>query len=103
LSFQDSFLVSGYEFFILSKQSFCPRYQNKNEILEENDLVFVNLDSLDRFLDKSTKGKSSFSNPQFRLKIHNTSFKQSKKLCKSKKFLLALLTIHISHILSLKK
>lgn len=53
----DSFLVSGYEFYKLSKQSFCPRYQNKNEELEENDFVFVNLSNYSSFLQNLPKVK----------------------------------------------
>jgi hypothetical protein len=68
LTFQDSFLVSGYEFFNLSKQSFCPRYQKKNEIIEENDLIFSNLDNLGEFLDNPPKVK-------VRLITHNSDSK----------------------------
>jgi hypothetical protein len=58
-------LVSGYEFYKLSKQSFCPRYPDKKENIEENDLVFVNLDNFGNFLNNIPKNK-------FRLLTHNS-------------------------------
>lgn len=63
--------VSGYEFYKLADHSFCPRYPiNLNpHNVKENDLVFVNLDSLSDFLNILS------SNPpknKFRLITHNS-------------------------------
>lgn len=62
---EDSFLVSGYEFYKLSTISFCPRYHKKNTDIEENDLVFVNLDSFGEFL-------KNLPTKKFRLITHNS-------------------------------
>jgi hypothetical protein len=61
----NSFLVSGYEFYKLCKISFCPRYQKKTISIEENDLVFVNLDNFEEFLKNLPEAK-------FRLITHNS-------------------------------
>jgi len=61
-------LVSGYEFYILSKRSFCPRYPEKKEHIEEGDLVFVNLDSFSELLKNLPENK-------FRLITHNSDNK----------------------------
>jgi len=58
-------LVSGYEFYKLSKRSFCPRYPEKNEHIQENNLVFVNLDSFGELLKNLPENK-------FRLITHNS-------------------------------
>jgi hypothetical protein len=63
--------VSGYEFHKLAHHSFCPRYPiNLNpQSIKENDLIFVNLDSLSDFLNIFS------SNPpknKFRLITHNS-------------------------------
>lgn len=60
-----SFLVSGYEFYKLSKISFCSRYKKKNEEIQEDDLVFVNLDNFGELLSNIPKNK-------FRLITHNS-------------------------------
>lgn len=62
---EESFLVSGYEFYKLSTVSFCPRYHKKNIDIEENDLVFVNLDSFAEFL-------KNLPTKKFRLITHNS-------------------------------
>jgi hypothetical protein len=45
-------LVSGYEFHKLAKWSYCPYYQVnfKPELIQENDIVFLNLDYFIQFI-----------------------------------------------------
>jgi hypothetical protein len=45
--------ISGYEFYKIAKWSFCPRYPIKLELnnIEENDIIFLNLDYFERFLE----------------------------------------------------
>jgi hypothetical protein len=50
--FESSYLVSGYEFYKLSRWSVCHRYPDMLDInkIQENDIVFLNLDHFIRFL-----------------------------------------------------
>jgi len=45
-------LVSGYEFYKLCKWSYCPRYESQfnPQLIQENDLVFLNLDYFIQFI-----------------------------------------------------
>ena len=57
-------LISGYEFYKLCKWSFCNRYDKKFDFninnVEENDLVFLNLDFFDAFYKKLESNKKKF-------------------------------------------
>jgi hypothetical protein len=79
--------ISGYTFYKKCKWSVCPRYRQSfiPQDIEENDLVFLNLDYLDSFVNylNSNKPKS-----KFRLITHNSdkdfnfeSFQKIKDYC----------------------
>ena len=67
-----SIFVSGFEFHRLSKWSFCPRYPVKFEPSEikENDIVFLNLDCFERFIQ--VLEKCSSLTHKFKLITHNS-------------------------------
>lgn len=65
-------LVSGYEFYKLAKWSFCPRYQGPfdSKLIEENDIVFLNLDCFVQFISTLKQNKP---NNKFILIVHSSN------------------------------
>jgi len=84
----NNYFISGYTYHKMCKWSVCPRYEQKFDIskIEENDLVFLNLDYVELFSSYLSNNKSSV---RFNLITQNSDrdfdfsiFTKLEKFCK---------------------